>query len=309
MRIEGLKGRGLRSLRALALLPGSLRAVLRHPPPDEAGPGHRRRRLQLGARSCSWPPRLGIPTLILEQNARPGFTNRLLARWVRKAVVAFESSLPYFRGKGVCLGNPVREEFYGLPAKARDAEPGRPRLRRQPGFALPQREDDGGPAAPRAGQGAVPHRPPDRAEGLGAASPRAIGPAASTPERVAPLHRGHGLGLRPGRPRPLPGRRDDAGRAHRRAEGLAPRPLRRRVRRPSVRERRGLVEAVGGAEVVPESRLTPEVLAGRTLPLPEPPGRASTSWRGTSSPSASRTRPATDRRPLPVAHGSGRPGR
>ena len=62
---------------------------------------------------------MGMPTLVLEQNVRPGFTNRMLARWVDKAVVAFESSLPCFRGKGVRLGNPVREEFYSMPKKVR----------------------------------------------------------------------------------------------------------------------------------------------------------------------------------------------
>jgi UDP-N-acetylglucosamine--N-acetylmuramyl-(pentapeptide) pyrophosphoryl-undecaprenol N-acetylglucosamine transferase len=64
------------------------------------------------------------PTLILEQNVRPGFTNRKLTRWADQAVVAFAESLPHFRGKGVRLGNPVRPEFYDLPAR-----PAGPRLR------------------------------------------------------------------------------------------------------------------------------------------------------------------------------------
>jgi UDP-N-acetylglucosamine--N-acetylmuramyl-(pentapeptide) pyrophosphoryl-undecaprenol N-acetylglucosamine transferase len=38
---------------------------------------------------------------------------------VRRAVVAFPSTLPAFKGKGVVLGNPVREEFYALPPKRR----------------------------------------------------------------------------------------------------------------------------------------------------------------------------------------------
>jgi UDP-N-acetylglucosamine--N-acetylmuramyl-(pentapeptide) pyrophosphoryl-undecaprenol N-acetylglucosamine transferase len=118
MRIEGLKGRGLRSFRALVLLPPafahSLLILLRTRPALVVGAG--------GYSSgpivllAAW---LRIPTLILEQNAWPGFTNRLLARWVRKAVAAFPSSLPAFRGKGVVLGNPVREEFAALPAKER----------------------------------------------------------------------------------------------------------------------------------------------------------------------------------------------
>jgi UDP-N-acetylglucosamine--N-acetylmuramyl-(pentapeptide) pyrophosphoryl-undecaprenol N-acetylglucosamine transferase len=118
MRIEGLKGRGLRSLRGLLILPlafvHSLLILARTRPSLVVGVG--------GYSSgpivllASW---LGVPTVILEQNARPGFTNRLLARSVRRAVVAFSSTLPDFRGKGVLLGNPVREEFYRLPAKKR----------------------------------------------------------------------------------------------------------------------------------------------------------------------------------------------
>ena len=118
MRIEGLKGRGLKSLRGFVLLPlafaHSLLILIRVRPALVVGVG--------GYSSgpivllASW---LRIPTVILEQNARPGFTNRLLRRAVRRAVVAFPSTLPAFKGKGVVLGNPVREEFYALPAKKR----------------------------------------------------------------------------------------------------------------------------------------------------------------------------------------------
>ena len=118
MRIEGLKGRGLRSLRALIILPlafvHSLAILIRTRPGLVIGVG--------GYSSgpivllASW---FRVPTVILEQNARPGFTNRLLTRWISRAVVAFPSTLPAFKGKGVVLGNPVREEFYALPAKKR----------------------------------------------------------------------------------------------------------------------------------------------------------------------------------------------
>ncbi len=64
---------------------------------------------------------LRIPTLVMESNALPGWTNRVLARFVDRAAVSFEKSLPYFRGKGVVTGNPVRREFFDIPPKTRDA--------------------------------------------------------------------------------------------------------------------------------------------------------------------------------------------
>lgn len=62
-----------------------------------------------------------IPTLIMESNAVPGFTNRRLTRFVDKVAVSFEAALPYFRGKAVVTGNPVRREFFDVPPKTRDA--------------------------------------------------------------------------------------------------------------------------------------------------------------------------------------------
>jgi UDP-N-acetylglucosamine--N-acetylmuramyl-(pentapeptide) pyrophosphoryl-undecaprenol N-acetylglucosamine transferase len=53
----------------------------------------------------------GIPTLVLEQNAVPGLTNRLLASFVGRAAVTYDASLKYFGGKAFVSGNPVRQEF------------------------------------------------------------------------------------------------------------------------------------------------------------------------------------------------------
>jgi UDP-N-acetylglucosamine--N-acetylmuramyl-(pentapeptide) pyrophosphoryl-undecaprenol N-acetylglucosamine transferase len=61
-----------------------------------------------------------LPTLVMESNALPGWTNRVLARFVDKAAVSFQESLPYFRGKGVVTGNPVRREFFEIPARRRE---------------------------------------------------------------------------------------------------------------------------------------------------------------------------------------------
>jgi UDP-N-acetylglucosamine--N-acetylmuramyl-(pentapeptide) pyrophosphoryl-undecaprenol N-acetylglucosamine transferase len=63
-----------------------------------------------------------VPTLVLEPNALPGFTNRMLARFVDKAAVSFEAARGYFRGKAVVTGNPVRREFFEIPVRQHDAE-------------------------------------------------------------------------------------------------------------------------------------------------------------------------------------------
>ena len=54
----------------------------------------------------------GYPTMLLEQNALPGVTNRLLARFVRAAAVAFDEALRFFPRVGMVTGNPVRPEFF-----------------------------------------------------------------------------------------------------------------------------------------------------------------------------------------------------
>jgi UDP-N-acetylglucosamine--N-acetylmuramyl-(pentapeptide) pyrophosphoryl-undecaprenol N-acetylglucosamine transferase len=54
----------------------------------------------------------GIPTLLYEPNAVPGFTNRVLAPVVRLAAVGFKSSLAAYGAKGLLTGHPVRRDFY-----------------------------------------------------------------------------------------------------------------------------------------------------------------------------------------------------
>jgi UDP-N-acetylglucosamine--N-acetylmuramyl-(pentapeptide) pyrophosphoryl-undecaprenol N-acetylglucosamine transferase len=62
-----------------------------------------------------------LPTLVMEPNALPGWTNRVLARFVDKAAVSFDSALPFFRGKAVVTGNPVRREFFEIPKRTLEA--------------------------------------------------------------------------------------------------------------------------------------------------------------------------------------------
>jgi UDP-N-acetylglucosamine--N-acetylmuramyl-(pentapeptide) pyrophosphoryl-undecaprenol N-acetylglucosamine transferase len=54
----------------------------------------------------------GVPTMLLEQNAVPGLTNRLLARVVKAAAVTYESTQAFFGAKAFVSGNPVRPEFF-----------------------------------------------------------------------------------------------------------------------------------------------------------------------------------------------------
>lgn len=54
----------------------------------------------------------GVPTMLLEQNAVPGLTNRWLSKVVKAAAVTFESTQAYFGSKAFVSGNPVRPEFF-----------------------------------------------------------------------------------------------------------------------------------------------------------------------------------------------------
>ena len=62
---------------------------------------------------------MGYPTLVMDSNALPGFTNRQLARFVDKAALTFDEALKFFGKKGIVTGNPVRREFFEIPRKVR----------------------------------------------------------------------------------------------------------------------------------------------------------------------------------------------
>jgi len=61
-----------------------------------------------------------IPTMVLEQNAVPGLTNRMLARVVRAAAVTYESTKTYFGERAFVSGNPVRAEFVNGASRTSD---------------------------------------------------------------------------------------------------------------------------------------------------------------------------------------------
>jgi len=54
-----------------------------------------------------------IPTIIHEQNAFPGITNKILSKFVSKILISFEDAKKYFKDKDnvVLTGNPVRKEI------------------------------------------------------------------------------------------------------------------------------------------------------------------------------------------------------
>jgi UDP-N-acetylglucosamine--N-acetylmuramyl-(pentapeptide) pyrophosphoryl-undecaprenol N-acetylglucosamine transferase len=59
----------------------------------------------------------GIPLVVMEPNAMPGFTARWMARWIDRALVSFEEAARHFPGKAEISGLPVRAEFFAVPEK------------------------------------------------------------------------------------------------------------------------------------------------------------------------------------------------
>lgn len=62
---------------------------------------------------------MGVPTLVMDSNALPGFTNRRLAKFVDRAALTFHEAVKYFGKKGTVTGNPVRHEFFEVKPKVR----------------------------------------------------------------------------------------------------------------------------------------------------------------------------------------------
>ena len=66
--------------------------------------------------------RLGIPTLLQEQNSYAGITNKLLARKAAKICVAYEGMERFFPKKKIVLtGNPIRHDLESNGAKRNEA--------------------------------------------------------------------------------------------------------------------------------------------------------------------------------------------
>jgi UDP-N-acetylglucosamine--N-acetylmuramyl-(pentapeptide) pyrophosphoryl-undecaprenol N-acetylglucosamine transferase len=68
---------------------------------------------------------MGIPTAVLQQNATVGLTNKLLAHFVARAFVTYESTIADFpRGVALLTGNPVGQKILAAAkSKEGSAEP------------------------------------------------------------------------------------------------------------------------------------------------------------------------------------------
>lgn len=66
--------------------------------------------------------RLGIPTLIQEQNSLPGMTNRILSKRAKCICVGYDDMERFFpREKIVWTGNPIRQDISDIGAKREEA--------------------------------------------------------------------------------------------------------------------------------------------------------------------------------------------
>ncbi len=111
--VVGLKGKGLGSLfLGLLRVPGAVfasRRILGRFKPDIA----------VGVGGYASGPVLlaawlsGVPSVVLEQNTIPGFTNRVLGRFFARAIyVSFEKSIAYFpASRAHFFGNPIRRQL------------------------------------------------------------------------------------------------------------------------------------------------------------------------------------------------------
>lgn len=65
----------------------------------------------------------GVPLVLLEQNVKPGLSNRLLAPFAALVVVAFPQAARYFGRKTMQLGNPTRSSLTGVGPEAPPTRP------------------------------------------------------------------------------------------------------------------------------------------------------------------------------------------
>jgi len=114
LRAAGLKGKGGFTLvkNFAQLFPGmadAFRIVSKHKPVAAFGVGGYAAGPMLLA---TWLR--GVPNVIFEPNAEPGFTNKVLARMSRRIATGYPITAEKFGAKAVLTGNPVRAEFFQI---------------------------------------------------------------------------------------------------------------------------------------------------------------------------------------------------
>jgi len=122
--VSGLKRMGLGgTLKGMGRLPGaffeSRRILNKHRPDVVLGVGGYASGPLVMAAALS-----GYPTAIQEQNSVPGFTNRMLGKFAKRAFIAFERAARSFASRKVrFVGNPVRRSFLERSAAAASGPP------------------------------------------------------------------------------------------------------------------------------------------------------------------------------------------
>lgn len=117
IRVAGLKGMGgMKLVRNLSMLAPAMRdaarILRRHPATVAFGVGGYAAGPMILAAALR-----GIPTVIFEPNAEPGFTNRVLARLATRVATAYEAQARRWGKKAVVTGCPVRQEFFSCVSR------------------------------------------------------------------------------------------------------------------------------------------------------------------------------------------------
>src|SRR5712664_1839851 len=122
LRVAGLKGKGGTTLlKNLAMLGSGLADALgvlrKHKPVAAFGVGGYAAGPMMLA---TWLR--GVPNVIFEPNAEPGFTNRVLAKISKRIATGYDVSARAWGAKAVVTGCPVRPEFFSISPR----KPGKP---------------------------------------------------------------------------------------------------------------------------------------------------------------------------------------
>jgi UDP-N-acetylglucosamine--N-acetylmuramyl-(pentapeptide) pyrophosphoryl-undecaprenol N-acetylglucosamine transferase len=118
LRVAGLKGKGGTTLvKNLGMLGSGLTDALgvlrKHKPVAAFGVGGYAAGPMMLA---TWLR--GVPNVIFEPNAEPGFTNRVLARISKRIATGYDVSARAWGAKAIVTGCPVRAEFFSIAPRA-----------------------------------------------------------------------------------------------------------------------------------------------------------------------------------------------